>query len=175
MMWFTVWRNRQSQEDMMKGILGKKVGMTQLFDEKGVVVPVTVIEAGPCFVTQVKTVETDGYNAIQLGFEEVAERKLTKAQPFDNCARCVPTMSPNIPRAILSRPTSSKTAKLSTSLASPKGEGLPVRSSVTAFGAVPRPTASLTGTALLARAARAQRPATPFLAHGRPAIWATPR
>jgi large subunit ribosomal protein L3 len=54
--------------------------MTQLFDEKGVVVPVTVIEAGPCYVTQVKTVETDGYNAIQLGFEEVVERKLTKGQ-----------------------------------------------------------------------------------------------
>jgi large subunit ribosomal protein L3 len=64
----------------MKGIIGKKVGMTQLFDEKGVVVPVTVIEAGPCYVTQVKTVETDGYSAIQLGFEEVAERKLTKGQ-----------------------------------------------------------------------------------------------
>jgi large subunit ribosomal protein L3 len=56
----------------MKGIIGKKVGMTQLFDEKGAVVPVTVIEAGPCYVTQVKTVETDGYNAIQLGYEEVA-------------------------------------------------------------------------------------------------------
>jgi large subunit ribosomal protein L3 len=64
----------------MKGIIGKKVGMTQLFDESGVVVPVTVIEAGPCYVTQVKTVDTDGYNAIQLGFEEVAERKLTKGQ-----------------------------------------------------------------------------------------------
>lgn len=64
----------------MKGILGKKVGMTQLFDENGVVVPVTVIEAGPCYVTQVKTAETDGYNAIQVGFEEVAERKLTKGQ-----------------------------------------------------------------------------------------------
>jgi large subunit ribosomal protein L3 len=64
----------------MRGIIGKKVGMTQLFDETGAVVPVTVIEAGPCYITQVKTVETDGYNAIQLGFEEVAERKLTKGQ-----------------------------------------------------------------------------------------------
>ena len=64
----------------MRGIIGKKVGMTQLFDEQGVVVPVTVIEAGPCYVTQVKTVETDGYNAVQLGFEEVVERKLTKGQ-----------------------------------------------------------------------------------------------
>lgn len=64
----------------MRGILGKKVGMTQLFDESGVVVPVTIIEAGPCYVTQVKTVETDGYHAVQLGFEEVAERKLTKGE-----------------------------------------------------------------------------------------------
>lgn len=64
----------------MKGIIGKKVGMTQLFDDQGVVVPVTVIEAGPCYVTQVKTVETDGYAAIQIGYEEVAERKLTKGQ-----------------------------------------------------------------------------------------------
>ena len=64
----------------MRGIIGKKVGMTQLFDETGRVVPVTVIEAGPCYVTQVKTVDVDGYNAIQLGFEEVADRKLTKGQ-----------------------------------------------------------------------------------------------
>ena len=64
----------------MKGILGKKVGMTQLFDENGIVVPVTVIEAGPCYVTQIKNIESDGYNAIQIGFDEVAERKLTKGE-----------------------------------------------------------------------------------------------
>jgi len=64
----------------MRGILGKKVGMTQLFDENGNVVPVTIVEAGPCYVTQVKTVETDGYNAVQLGFDEVPERKLTNGQ-----------------------------------------------------------------------------------------------
>ena len=64
----------------MKGILGKKVGMTQLFDENGVVVPVTVIEAGPCYVTQIKNIESDGYNAVQIGFDEVAERKLTKGE-----------------------------------------------------------------------------------------------
>lgn len=64
----------------MRGILGKKIGMTQLFDEDGAVVPVTVIEAGPCYVTQVKTVETDGYHAVQLGFEEVLEQKLTKGE-----------------------------------------------------------------------------------------------
>lgn len=64
----------------MTGILGKKVGMTQLFDEKGEVIPVTVIEAGPCFITQVKTEERDGYRAVQLGFEETKVKKLTKGQ-----------------------------------------------------------------------------------------------
>ncbi len=62
----------------MKSILGKKVGMTQIFDEKGEVVPVSIIEVGPCYVTQKKTVDTDGYNAIQLGFDEVPERKVNK-------------------------------------------------------------------------------------------------
>jgi large subunit ribosomal protein L3 len=64
----------------MKGILGKKVGMTQVFDESGEVIPVTVIEAGPCFVTQKKTVKRDGYTAIQLGFEEVKPKRLTQPQ-----------------------------------------------------------------------------------------------
>jgi large subunit ribosomal protein L3 len=64
----------------MKGILGKKIGMTQIFDERGEVVPVTVIEAGPCYVTQKKTVERDGYAAVQLGFGEVLERRLTHGQ-----------------------------------------------------------------------------------------------
>ena len=65
---------------MKKGIIGKKIGMTQLFDEKGNVVPVTVIEAGPCVVAQKKTVEKDGYSSVQLGFEDIAERKLNKAE-----------------------------------------------------------------------------------------------
>ena len=63
---------------MKKALLGKKVGMTQIFDDKGLVVPVTVIEAGPCTVTQVKTVETDGYNSIQLGYGEVKEKHVNK-------------------------------------------------------------------------------------------------
>ncbi len=62
----------------MKGILGKKVGMTQVFDENGTVIPVTIIEAGPCYVTQKKTVEKDGYNAIQVGFGDVPAKRLTK-------------------------------------------------------------------------------------------------
>ena len=65
---------------MKKGIIGRKVGMTQIFDEKGNVIPVTVIEAGPCVVAQVKTVETDGYNAIQLGFGDVKESKINKPE-----------------------------------------------------------------------------------------------
>jgi large subunit ribosomal protein L3 len=64
----------------MAAILGKKVGMTQIFDESGEVVPVTVIEAGPCFVTQVKTEENDGYQAIQVGFEEVKPKRLSQGQ-----------------------------------------------------------------------------------------------
>ena len=65
---------------MQKAIIGKKVGMTQIFDESGKVIPVTVIEAGPCVVVQKKTAEKDGYNAIQLGFDTVAESKLTKPE-----------------------------------------------------------------------------------------------
>ena len=65
---------------MKKGIIGRKVGMTQIFDERGNAIPVTVIEAGPCAVTQIKTKETDGYEAVQLGFVDVAEKKATKPQ-----------------------------------------------------------------------------------------------
>jgi large subunit ribosomal protein L3 len=64
----------------MIGILGRKVGMTQLLTTSGVVVPVTIVEAGPCYVTQVKTLDKDGYSAIQLGFEETKHKRLTKGQ-----------------------------------------------------------------------------------------------
>ena len=63
---------------MQKGIIGKKMGMTQIFDENGRVIPVTVVEAGPCAVVQKKTVESDGYVAVQLGFGEVSAKKVTK-------------------------------------------------------------------------------------------------
>ncbi|MCL2004079.1 MAG: 50S ribosomal protein L3 [Oscillospiraceae bacterium] len=65
---------------MQKAIIGKKAGMTQTFDEAGRVIPVTVIQAGPCEVTQVKTPERDGYKAVQLGFEDIAARKLSKGE-----------------------------------------------------------------------------------------------
>ena len=64
----------------MKAIIGKKVGMSQIFDENGKVIPVTVIEAGPCTVVQKKTSEKEGYESVQLGFEDVPERKLTKPE-----------------------------------------------------------------------------------------------
>ena len=65
---------------MKKGIIGKKLGMTQIFDEKGNVVPVTLIEAGPCAVVQKKTVANDGYDAVQLAFVDTTEKHLTKAE-----------------------------------------------------------------------------------------------
>lgn len=65
---------------MLKGLIGKKVGMTQIFDDAGVAVPVTLIEAGPCFVTQVRTPDSDGYAAVQLGFEEVKPKRLSGGQ-----------------------------------------------------------------------------------------------
>lgn len=63
---------------MEKIIIGKKLGMTQIFNEKGIVIPVTVIQAGPCIVTQVKTIETDGYNSLQLGFGEIRENRINR-------------------------------------------------------------------------------------------------
>ena len=65
---------------MLKGLIGKKIGMTQIFDDGGVAIPVTIIEAGPCYVTQVRTPENDGYSAVQLGFVEVKPKRLTGGQ-----------------------------------------------------------------------------------------------
>lgn len=64
----------------MKGLIGKKIGMTQIFDETGEVVPVTLIEAGPCYVTHIRRPKRDNYTAVQLGFEEVNPRRLTGGQ-----------------------------------------------------------------------------------------------
>ena len=65
---------------MLKALLGYKVGMTQLIEEDGTVIPVTVIQAGPCYITQLKSKETDGYDAVQLGFDETKENRLSKAE-----------------------------------------------------------------------------------------------
>ena len=71
---------RQEEKQTMKAILGKKLGMSQIFTENGLVVPVTVIEAGPCYVSQKKTVETDGYNAVQLAFMDVKPSRINKPE-----------------------------------------------------------------------------------------------
>jgi large subunit ribosomal protein L3 len=65
---------------MLKGLIGKKIGMTQIFDDKGVAHPVTIIEAGPCYVTQVRLPERDGYAAVQLGFGEIHPKKLASGE-----------------------------------------------------------------------------------------------
>lgn len=64
----------------MKGLIGRKLGMTQIFNEKGEMIPVTVLEVGPCYVTQLKSAATDGYAAVQLGFEEAKPRKFSKGE-----------------------------------------------------------------------------------------------
>jgi large subunit ribosomal protein L3 len=64
----------------VKGLLGIKLGMAQVFDEKGVVTPVTIVQAGPCYVTQVKDEKHDGYSAVQVGFEDISEKRLTQGQ-----------------------------------------------------------------------------------------------
>ena len=65
---------------MFKGLLGKKIGMTQIFDESGLAIPVTLIEAGPCYVTQVRTPQRDGYSAVQIGYSEVKPKRLSGGQ-----------------------------------------------------------------------------------------------
>lgn len=76
----------------MKGLIGKKVGMTQIFSEEGIVTPVTVIEAGPCYVTQLKTKDSDGYQAVQLGFQEVHQRRLTQGERGHLKRNSLPTL-----------------------------------------------------------------------------------
>lgn len=65
---------------MFKGLLGKKIGMTQIFDENGIAIPITVIEAGPCYVTQLRSQERDGYTAVQIGFDEVKPGRITNGE-----------------------------------------------------------------------------------------------
>jgi large subunit ribosomal protein L3 len=77
---------------MLKGLIGKKIGMTQIFDEQGVAYPVTLIEAGPCYVTQVRMPEKEGYSAVQLGFGEVNPKRLTGGQLGHLKANEIPPM-----------------------------------------------------------------------------------
>ena len=84
---------------MKKAIIGRKVGMTQIFDETGKVVPVTVVEAGPCVVVQKKTVEKDGYSAVQLGYGDVTEKHLSKPEQGHLAKAGTALKSPNVHRA----------------------------------------------------------------------------
>ncbi len=77
---------------MLKGLIGKKIGMTQIFDDQGVAYPVTLIEAGPCFVTQVRTPEKEGYSAVQLGFSEVHPKRLTNGELGHLTANKIPAL-----------------------------------------------------------------------------------
>lgn len=77
---------------MLKGLIGKKIGMTQIFDELGVAHPVTIIEAGPCYVTQIRNPEKEGYAAIQLGFSEIHPKKLSSGEKGHLTANSLPPM-----------------------------------------------------------------------------------
>jgi large subunit ribosomal protein L3 len=77
---------------MLKGLIGKKVGMTQIFDEQGVAYPVTLIEAGPCYVTQVRTPEKEGYSSVQLGFSELHPKRLTGGELGHLTANKIPPL-----------------------------------------------------------------------------------
>ena len=90
---------------MQKYIIGKKIGMTQLFDENGKFIPVTVIEAGPCIVTQKKTIENDGYEAVQIGYGEISEKALTKPmmRPLCQGRRCPQEVPQRVPGGQLRR------------------------------------------------------------------------
>ncbi|MFZ5855814.1 MAG: 50S ribosomal protein L3 [Chloroflexota bacterium] len=77
---------------MLKGLIGKKIGMTQIFDEQGVAHPVTIIEAGPCYVTQVRTPENEGYSAVQLGFGELHPKRLSGGELGHLKAREIPPL-----------------------------------------------------------------------------------
>ena len=79
MIWDSPKLRIKNQNSIMSGLIGKKIGMTSLFDENGKNIPCTVIQAGPCVVTQVRTNEVDGYEALQLGFDDKAEKRATKA------------------------------------------------------------------------------------------------
>ena len=104
---------------MKKGIIGKKIGMTQIFDESGKVIPVTVVEAGPCMVIQKKTVENDGYDAIQVGFGDVKPQKLSKPAKghFERLTLRLRKSSRNSEWTIAAHTTSATLSRLTPSLA----------------------------------------------------------
>ena len=108
----------------IKGVLGTKLGMTQVFGDDGKIVPVTVVEAGPCVVTAVRTPDSDGYSAVQLGYGEIDPRRVTKpvaghfakagVTPAGTWSSCAPTTPTSTPSARRSRPRRSRPVSSST-------------------------------------------------------------
>ena len=165
----------------MKGIIGKKVGMAQIFDADGKVMPVTVIQAGPCFVTQVRTAERDGYIAMQLGFEEAAPEKLSRGElghlrraicPL--CATCASSGSRTrlSKRASVLRWTCSQPEIASMSSGRAKGVALLERSSATTSIASRRHTVRLIEPARPVRAVRTTTLAASARARAAQVVWA---
>ncbi len=179
----------------MKGILGRKVGMIQLFDEQGNVSPVTVIEAGPCYVTQVKVRETDGYDAIQLGYGEVKRTKLKrpkaghlgllKTSDKHPVRRQFPTEVPPVRHLREFRTTDADEYELGSEITvdvfevgdhvdvvgRAKGRGFAGVMKRHGFGGGPRPMASLIASAHRARLVQHRRPDGCSRECGCPAGW----
>ena len=149
---------------MKKAIIGKKVGMTQIFDETGKVIPVTVIEAGPCVVVQKMTKEKEGYEAVQFGYEEVAGKKLSQGEQG------------HLKSAGVGFVKHLKEFRLEdSSKLSARVTATPASSSATARAVRPPATAAARSTVMRAPWARAPIPAASSRARSRPATWASIR
>ena len=156
---------------MKKAIIGKKVGMTQIFDEAGKVIPVTVIEAGPCTVVSKMTNDKEGYDAVQFGYEEVAEKKLTKPEA-GHLKKAGVGMVKHLKEFRLA---SSPRATRLTSPASARAKATPALSSASARAVPPPATAAVLFTVTRAPWAPAPTPPVSSRARSRPATWASSR
>ncbi len=167
----------------MKGIIGKKVGMTQIFDDNGNVIPVTVIQAGPCYVTQVRTADRDGYVGIQLGFGETKPQRLTKGQLGHLQRNNLPALKVLREFRVRDGETDVQEGQQITAdvfakgervdvIGTSKGRGLRVASSAITSAASPRLTVLLTVPAPPVRLARTPSLAAPSKVSVWPDIWA---
>jgi ribosomal protein L3 len=159
----------------MKGILGRKVGMTQLLTERGVIVPVTVIEAGPCYVTQIKTAEKDGYTAIQLGYQETKPRRLTKGEVGHLRRRNANIPALRILREFRLKDISEYNLGQKVQAAPRRAVAFRAASSATTSAAAPARTASPTVCARRVPTARVPRQVGCTRASTWPGTWATSR
>ena len=156
---------------MVSTILGRKIGMTQVFDEDDNVVPVTVIQAGPCVVSQVKSVETDGYNAVQIGFGDIKKKRVNKPMA-GHFARSASRTPPRTTLAMSSPLPTSPRSRVSTSPAPPRARASRAPSSAGTSPAAPSPTAPATSVVRVPSVSAPIRPAC-ARAFTWPATWAT--